>query len=709
LEALIQDPLTRFIAQVIAIVVVSRLLGIATRRIGQPMVIAETIAGILLGPSLLGLIWPEFTGVLFAPASLGGLQLVSQLGLVLFMFLVGLELDPKLLKGRGHASIVISQLGIIVPFGLGALLAFYLYPRVSQPQVAFPVFAFFVGIAMSITAFPVLARILAERRLLRSRVGAMTIACAAVDDLTAWCLLAFVVAAARAKGIEGAVQTTLLALGYVIVMLLIVRPLLARLGARVGTSRELTQNVVAAIMLLLFASSWATELIGIHALFGAFTLGVILPKDGGLGHALAEKLEDLVLVVLLPLFFAYSGVRTQIGLLDSASSWITAGVIIVVACIGKFGGSTIAARMTGMSWRESGALGILMNTRGLMELIVLNIGLDLGVISPMLFTMMVLMALFTTFITTPILNRVYPPDQFARDLLAMPQPNTSQDLVPPPFTILMCVANDRSGPGLVVLAGALGTGLSRIHALHLIHPAERVSSVMEQTAEEHASDSAFVPMLERAREMNLRVKTTAFVSGEPADDICSVAQVKAADLVLMGWHKPVFSQTMLGGVVYDVMNGVDCDVAAFLDRGLQKVQRVLLPFIGTTHDQAALRLSKRFVDAGAEVTLLHVKKPDEETSTVRHAADQVFKEPSGGMVNILMAYDREPLEVALKESANGYDLLVVGLGRDWGLEQRRVGVAPERLMNDCPISVLVVRGSNASADAPVEGRVEATV
>ena len=235
---------------------------------------------------------------------------------------------------------------------------------------------------MAVTAFPVLARILAERRLLRSRVGAVTIACAAAADVTAWCVLAFVVAVARASGHLDALVTTGFALGYVLFMLLVVRPLLVRLAARVNGADGLSQNLAAAVLVLALVSSGATHLMGIHALFGAFLFGAVLPRDGGFARALAEKLEDLVIIVLVPLFFAYSGLRTEIGLLDSARDWAICGLIFLVGAAGKVGGGAIAARLSGLSWRESGALGVLMNTRGLMGIIVLNIGLDLGVISP---------------------------------------------------------------------------------------------------------------------------------------------------------------------------------------------------------------------------------------------------------------------------------------------------------------------------------------
>jgi Kef-type K+ transport system membrane component KefB len=422
---LIHDPLTRTIAQIVVIVGAARLIGLAVRRLRQPMVIAEVIAGILLGPSLLGWVLPGVSAALFPAESLSTLQMMSQLGLVLFMFIIGLELDLSLLRSRGHVALIISNCSIAVPFLLGMLLAIYLHPRFSEPEVGFMPFALFMGAAMSITAFPVLARILAERNLLRTHVGAISIACAAVNDVTAWCILAFVVTAVRADGFAAAGRTTLLALLYVGIMLVVIRPLLVRLAARITAPEALSHNAVAAILVLALLSSWATEIIGIHALFGAFLFGAILPKDGALPAGLIAKIESLVLVVLLPLFFAYSGLRTHIGLLDSSGDWIVCGLILAVACIGKFGGTVIPARLTGMPWREAGALGVLMNTRGLMELIVLNIGVDLGVISPAIFTMMVIMALVTTFITSPILGWIHPAGELGAEVAgAEPEPRT---------------------------------------------------------------------------------------------------------------------------------------------------------------------------------------------------------------------------------------------------------------------------------------------
>ena len=404
---LIHDPLTHFIAQIAAITVTTRLIGMLLKLIGQPFVIAEMIGGILLGPSLLGWLAPGVSHALFAPDSLSTLKLVGQLGLVFFMFLIGLQLELSHQPKNRWTSIVIAQSGMVAPFLCGCALAYWMYPHYAAATTPRLAFVLFLGTAMSVTAFPVLARILSERNLLGSRLGMIVIACAAIDDISAWCLLAFVVAVARSSSLASAALTAGCALAFIALMVGIMRPLLARWGKR--QSREsLTQNAIALVIVLVLVSSWTTELIGIHALFGGFLLGVIFPRENGLAQALARRFEDVIVVVFLPLFFAYSGLRTQIGLLGCGTDWAICALIIFAACAGKLGGCTIAARLTGSSWRDAGAIGILMNTRGLMELVVLNIGYDLGIISPVVFSMMVLMALVTTLAAMPLLGIVQP-------------------------------------------------------------------------------------------------------------------------------------------------------------------------------------------------------------------------------------------------------------------------------------------------------------
>jgi Kef-type K+ transport system membrane component KefB len=393
--------------QIAVIVVSARLVGAVFRRIGQPHVLGEMVAGILLGPSLLGWLAPGLTAALFPEGSLGYLQTLSQIGLLLFMFLVGLEFDPAHLKKLGHAALLTSHASITAPFLLGSVLALYLYPRLSDSSVPFREFALFMGVAMSITAFPVLARILAERGLYKTRLGSMVVACAAVDDVTAWCILAYIVAMVRASGHSLPLWKTLLALtAFVIAMATLARPLLKRLEANFRRRGELSEDAMAAILLLLLVSATLTEYLGVHLLFGAFLLGAVMPKEPAFVERVTEKAQSVTVVLLLPVFFAFTGLRTSIGLVRGAEMWFFCFLIIVVAVAGKLGGSAVAARVAGLQWRDALSIGIFMNTRGLMELVVLNIGLDLGIISPALFSMMVLMALATTFMTTPLLALV---------------------------------------------------------------------------------------------------------------------------------------------------------------------------------------------------------------------------------------------------------------------------------------------------------------
>ena len=403
------------------IIMTARALGSLFKRyLGQPPVIGEIVAGLALGPSLLGAVAPGAYAVLLPAAAAPLLGVIAKIGVVLFMFLVGLELDPRRLRGHGHTTLAISHASIVTPFLLGATLALALYPLYSYESISFTVFSLFLGVSLSVTAFPVLARILTDRRVQHTSLGVTALTCAAVDDVTAWTLLAFVASVASAE-LSGAAWTVGYVAAYLAVMFLLVRPALTRFAAKEDAKTgPLSQTALAVVCVGLLLSALATEAAGIHALFGAFLLGTFLPHEGRLAEQIRVRIEDMVVVLFLPVFFAFTGMRTQVGLVSGATDWLVCGVIILAATLGKFGGSFAAARLTGLGWRESVGLGVLMNTRGLMELIVLNLGLDMGVLSPTLFTMLVLMALVTTFATTPILQLVLGSRGFADAPAAAP-------------------------------------------------------------------------------------------------------------------------------------------------------------------------------------------------------------------------------------------------------------------------------------------------
>lgn len=424
------------ILQIAVVLAASRLVGSLFLKIRQPRVVGEMFAGILLGPSLLGWLAPHFTAILFPPASLGYLNALSQLGVVIFMFLVGLGINPKELKSQGHAAVLTSHLSITLPFFLGSCLALYLYPRLSDSSVPFSSFALFMGAAMSITAFPVLARILTERDLLNSRLGTVVIACAAVDDVTGWCVLAYIVLLVRATGTQKSIWLTVAGIiAFVCFMVFGVKRLLQRFEVVYREKARLSENAFALIVLLALCSALCTEKLGIHLLFGSFLLGAIMPKEQQFVRYVLNRFETVVETLLLPLFFAFTGLRMNVGLVVGPEMWTWCVLIIVVATVGKFGGSMLAAWWTGMSVRDAAGVGTLMNTRGLMELVVLNIGLDTKVISPALFSMMVLMALATTFMTSPVLEKICP-----HELLRGQSESSSPD--PAPMSLALEPAGD---------------------------------------------------------------------------------------------------------------------------------------------------------------------------------------------------------------------------------------------------------------------------
>jgi Kef-type K+ transport system membrane component KefB len=401
-----RSPLSVLLMQIVVILAAAGLVSRLFRRIRQPPVMGEMVAGIILGPSVLGFFFPQVMTFIFPASSLETLRLLSQIGVVLFMFVVGMELNVRHLKERGSAAVMISHASIIVPFVLGATLSLFLYRGLAPPGTSFSAFALFIGVAMSITAFPVLARILEDRNLSQTQLGSIAITCAAVDDVTAWCILALVIALVQASGIVVSLTTIVFTLLFAAAMIFVVRPQLRRMVKLASGAHVHTRRLIAGVLALVLISALVTETIGIHALFGAFIAGVMMPPSTEFRVFLRERLEGFSAAALLPLFFAFTGLRMQATLLNDWQSWALCALVILVAIAGKLGGSMLMSRWTGMSWSQSFSLGALMNTRGLVELVVLNIGYDLGILSGRIFAMMVLMALVTTFMTGPLLSLV---------------------------------------------------------------------------------------------------------------------------------------------------------------------------------------------------------------------------------------------------------------------------------------------------------------
>jgi Kef-type K+ transport system membrane component KefB len=536
-----EHPLAILLAQIITIILVARFFGWICQKIGQPTVIGEIIAGIALGPSFFGMYFPDLSSALFPQDSLGNLQFLSQIGLILFMFVIGMELDLRVLKKRAHDAVIISHASIIIPFALGMGLAYFIYESFAPDGVQFTSFALFLSIAMSITAFPVLARIVQERGLHKTKLGTVVITCAAADDITAWCLLAAVIAIVKAGSFVSALYIIALAVIYVLLMVKVVRPFLTRIGNLYHTKESLIKPIVAIFFLILILSSYATEVIGIHALFGAFMAGAIMPDNIKFRNLFIEKVEDIALVLLLPLFFVFTGLRTEIGLLNDPYLWKVTGLIILVAVVGKFLGSALAAKFVGQNWKNSLTIGALMNTRGLMELVVLNIGYDLGVLTPEIFAMMVIMALVTTFMTGPALDLINWSFKTKQDKI---QKEISQINK---YKVLISFGNPERGRSLLRLANSLirkMNGNATVTAMHLT-PADELHQFNVGQYEKES----FTPIIQESENLQQKITTLFKASGDIESEITEVANKGEYDLLLIGIGQSIFEGSLLGKIL----------------------------------------------------------------------------------------------------------------------------------------------------------------
>ena len=525
----IESPIGILLLQVIVILLCCRLFGWLFKKMGQPTVIGEILAGIVLGPSILGYWFPEISGFLFPIESLGNISILSQFGLILFMFAIGMELDIAEVRKTLKETILISHTSTIVPFFLGMLTAYFVYDTYADKTTPFLSFALFIGIAMSITAFPVLARIIQEKGLTKSHLGTITLASAANGDITAWCLLAVVVAIAQAGSMLSAVYNILFSVLYLVLMFLVVRPFLQMIGQIYHNKEVIDKGLVASMFLILIISSYLTEILGLHALFGAFIAGVVMPGNLKFRKIMTEKVEDVSLSLFLPLFFVSTGLRTEIGLLNSPELWEMCGIFILVAIVGKFGGAFFSARFVGESWKNSLYIGALMNTRGLMELVVLTIGYEMNILPPTIFVMLVIMTLVTTFMTTPLLGFIKLCFR-TRDKIFE---HKNKTLVPDNvFKVLLSFGRAGNGQIMLDLAHQLfskGKGKLDITALHLT-----VGSDVNPLHTDNFEDVSFAPILYGAKKLGINIHTRYEVSTNAGQDICNIVNNEGYDFLLVG-------------------------------------------------------------------------------------------------------------------------------------------------------------------------------
>lgn len=588
--------------QIIVILTTCRIVGLLFKKIGQPTVIGEITAGIILGPSILGYFFPQISAFLFPEESLVYIKILSQFGLILFMYTIGMELDLSVVRKRIQDTIIISHTSTIVPFFLGMLIAYFIYDEYASADTPFLSFALFVGISLSITAFPVLARIIQERGMTRSHLGSISLASAANGDITAWCLLAAVVAYAQAGTMNSAIYNVLFSLVYVCIMLFLVRPILRIIGNLYHNKEVVDKPLIALMFLILLLSSYITEILGLHALFGAFIAGMIMPENLKFRKLMNEKVEDVSLALFLPLFFVYTGLHTEIGLINGPEMWLLCGVFILAAIIGKFGGTLVAARISNESWKDSLYMGAFMNTRGLMELVVLSIGLEMKILPPAVFVMLVLMTLVTTFMTTPLISFINMCFRTSERIKFHREEKLKTDT----FKVLLSFGRASSGQVMLDLAYQMfskGEKKLDLTALHLT-----VGSDVNPVHTKDFEKVSFAPILYEANKLNMLIQTRYDVCSNAQQHICSIVNNENFNFLLVGagismsdlptdvnahssWQKlarrlfgkniqhTIFSPgSLIKDKTKEFVKNSCCSVGVFVNRGFIRADNILVIF-----------------------------------------------------------------------------------------------------------------------------------
>ena len=672
----LHHPLALLLAQIVTIILVAKLFGWICVKLKQPSVIGEMIAGIVLGPSLFGLYFPELSAFIFPKESLGNLQFLSQIGLILFMYIVGMELDLSVLRKKAHDAVVISHASIIFPFALGVGLSYFIYKEFAPEGIQFSSFALFIAIAMSITAFPVLARIVQERNLHKTKIGTVVITCAAADDITAWCILAAVIAVVKAGSFSGSLFVILMAIFYVFFMIRAVRPFLIRIAESQKGKGFISKPLVAVFFLILIISSYATEVIGIHALFGAFMAGAIMPENVKFRNLFIEKIEDVALVLLLPLFFVFTGLRTQIGLLNDPHLWKIGGFIILTAVTGKFVGSALTSKFLKMSWKDSLTIGALMNTRGLTELIVLNIGYDLGVLGPELFAMLVIMALFTTFMTGPCLDLIN--YLFKKSTLD----DEEKESDGAKYKVLLSFETAESGSTLLKLADNFThkmNGNKSVTAMNIAPVDELHAFDIENFEKEQ-----FKKVIETSNDLELEVTTLFKASTDIESDLTSISNKGNYDLLLIMLGKSMYEGSLLGRLLgfttkiinpekllntvkgksyifnnspfddftLQILDKTNIPVGVLVEKGFTSAEKVFVPIFNLS-DFYLLEYAKRLINNNnSQIIILDVAgqiRSNIEVKELIRSIEQVAP-------NHITLYNEKRIE---KEFLNGQDLMLI--------------------------------------------------
>lgn len=694
-----------FFLAVLIVLIVARAFGMVAVRVGQPRVMGEVIAGIALGPSLFGVVAPNLQATIFATDILPAFGVAANLGLIFFMFLIGMEVDQKQLRGKVAPAAAISNASIALPMLLGIAAALPLY-KLLGPDVKFAAFALFMGVAMSITAFPVLARILAERRMLTGPVGSLTIGCAAIDDVSAWFLIALATTIAVSGSFGVVVRTIAEAVAFVLVMALVVRRVLARMATAFDEAGQIPSGWFAAIVVGVLLSAYITEAIDIDVIFGGFIMGMAMPRHARLTEEVTRRVEDFVVTLLLPLFFVYTGLKTNVTLLDRPELWLITAGLVVLAILGKLAGAAIAARVCGFHSRASLVIGTLMNTRGLTELIVLNIALEVGAISSVLFAALVIMAVVTTLMTGPMLRLLDPRNEYGaklEDELAGAAAVAAREHPGLPVAeraILVASHTDAALERLIELAQPLARTAPRRELIltRLVEPPRGAGvrgGLQTENLQLERASRAISQARERLAGDGVPARGVALSSSRPGEDLAHIAAREPVDLVLTEGRRRLIGESVPLGDVSVLLERAECDVAVLVARGSAPVRLgpqspVLVPFGGAEHDWAALELGSWLSCAtGAPLKLLGAGgRTEEGKSVTRMLADASL------LVQQTTGVATEPLVMAggragILSAATGAGLLVIGLSERW----RREGLGPTRseIAKAAPAPVLFVR------------------